>query len=115
MKKISFILTVFVALSIFGLSISPSFARGPMNKHRHNGELHVVNSNKCRAMDYDYDYEYLSKILKQDKKTFKISKNYLEKLKTSEVKVFAQAVIDKKEKQIEEMQRFIEQYKNSKK
>ena len=113
MKKLYSIFSALIIFSIVFLSTSPSFARGPMNKHRHNGDFHVVNSNKCKTMDYDYDLIYVNKILKQDKKTLKISKDYLNKIKTNGVKQFAQAVIDKKEKQVKQMEDFIKEYEES--
>ena len=101
MKKLYLLLILPVAFNMFLSSANQSFAASDL------GLNHWVGESKDKV---DYDCEYLDKILKQDKKTFKISQKYIEKLQTKEVKSFAQAVIDKKEKQIKELEVFIDEH-----
>ena len=112
MRKLYSILVIFIIFNIMFLSTSPSFARGQKPDyypHYHNGKFYTERSSNGHK-PYDYDLEYMRKILKQDKKTYDLSKKYLEKLKTAEVKTFAQGVIEKKEKQIQQLEKFITDY-----
>ncbi|MEI7473427.1 MAG: hypothetical protein WCK67_01495 [bacterium] len=99
MKKLNSKLAALVAFSILFIAASQSHAAPPYDY----GQKKAI----------DYDLEYVNKILKQDKKTLKISKSYMNKIKTNGVKQFAQAVIDKKEKQIKQVEDFIKEYEES--
>ena len=100
MKKFNLKLAVLVSFSILFIAVSQSHAAAPPYYYEQKKAI-------------DYDLEYVNKILKQDKKTLKISKNYMNKIKTDGVKQFAQAVIDKKEKQIMQVEDFIKAYEDS--
>lgn len=100
MKKINLSLIIVAIFSVLFIATSQSHA-APYYYEHNNKE------------PFDYDLDYVTKILKQDKKTLKLSKNYLTKIKTNGVKQFAQAVIDKKEKQIKQIEDFIKEYEES--
>ena len=97
MKKKCFLLTIIAILYILTI-INSSIAAPEVGKSYWIGE----SDDKI-----NYDLEYLQKILKQDKKTFNISKNYINEIQTNTVKSFAQGVMDKKAKQINELELFI--------
>ena|ERR1035437_5737764 len=103
MKKLCLLIFALTILNIFILFTNSSFASPNEN------QIRLITENDKKI---NYDLEYLQKVLNQDKKTFNISKKYINKLQTNTVKSFAEGVMDKKAKQINELEIFITKHRS---